>query len=261
MKERKAIDNIAVVLNRPKHEGNIGSAARCAMNMGIEHLVVVRRSDYDRGKILQMATHFAAPIIDSIRYAEDLREALAPFQYIVGTTSRAGNTNLKRAMTDPRSMGVSLAVMAPKNKVALLFGPEDRGLTNDELTLCDLIVSIPTEDRMRSINLSHAVMLICYEAYRAVGEVRAPFSPRLATVAEREKMYDLLRDTLLRINFINPQNPEYSMVSIRQFLSRSELTAKDVKIIMGLCRQIELYGKGKTKDLTFNTGKLKKSGT
>jgi len=132
--------------------------------------------------------------------------------------------------------------------VALLFGPEDRGLTNNELRYCDLLVTIPTSGKLRSINLSHAVMLLCYEIFVTENDSIGTFSPRLATSKEKEDMFDHLKEIFIKINFINPENPEYWMTSIKNFFSRTKLCSKDVKIIRGICRQIDLYGKGKTGD-------------
>ena len=249
MHNRVGTGNLAIVLNRPKHSANIGFVARCAMNMGIERLfVVTRENGYDKEEIKRTATHFASGLIEEIRYFDQLDSALAQFNYIVGTTARWGNTNLKRSTVTPRKMAEQLVAISYRNEVALLFGPEDRGLTNNELRYCDLLVTIPTSGELRSINLSHAVMLLCYEIFVAENDSIGTFSPRLATSKEKEDMFDHLKEIFIKINFINPENPEYWMTSIKNFFSRTKLCSKDVKIIRGICRQIDLYGKGKTGD-------------
>lgn len=245
------LENVTIVLKGPKYPGNIGSVARCAKNMGIEKIVVVGGSEYDREEMNRMSTHLAADVVENIEYHEDLREALAPFRYIVGTTARRGNTNLKRSITDPREMAQAIAPIVKKNEVGLLFGPEDRGLTNSELKYCDMLVSIPTSERMRSINLSHSVMIIAYEVFTASCGSNSSFTPKLATSAEKEGMYDHMQEILMKMNYIYPESPHYAMTSIRNLFSRLNLTARDVKIIRGVCRQINLYGRGKTKNLTL----------
>jgi tRNA/rRNA methyltransferase len=242
-------ENITIVLHRPKHAMNIGFAVRCAMNMGIDHVVVVRRAgDYDQETIQKTATHGGATRVAGIRYVDDLEPALAHFQYVVGSTARLGNTNLKRETVYPRDMAEKLVDIAHSNTVGLLFGPEDRGLTNDELRCCDMLVTIPVSSEMKSINLSHAVMILCYEICCAAHGRGTTFTPRLATYREREEMFAHLQDMLIKINFINPENPEYWMTAIRRFFSRGGLRSKDVKIIRGICRQIALFGRGETKD-------------
>ncbi|MEA3470447.1 MAG: RNA methyltransferase [Thermodesulfobacteriota bacterium] len=252
MHNRKRLENITIVLKGPKYPGNIGSVARCAKNMGIEKIIVVGGVEYDREEINRMSTHLAADVVEKFEYYDDLKKALAPFRYIIGTTARRGNTNLKREIMDPREMAKEIAGISEKNEVGLLFGPEDRGLTNGELKYCDMLVSIPTSESMRSINLSHAVMIISYEIFKACHESNSRFTPKLATSAEKEGMYDHIKELLLKINYIYPENPEYAMTSIRNLFSRLNLTAKDVKIVRGVCRQIDLYGRGKTKNLTLH---------
>ncbi len=243
--ERAKMENVTIVLNRPKYPGNIGSIARCAKNMGIPRMIVVNPLNPDRAVIEQLSTHFALDIVDTIQYSDNLKEALSPFHYVVGTTGRSGDTSLKRSMVSPRTMAGTVVDISHNNTVALVFGPEDRGLTNAELKFCDLLVKIPTSDHLKSINLSHAAMIICYEIFVASSEPRTAFTQKLATVAETEAMYDHLKEVFLRIGFIKTQNPDYWMTNVRRLFSRTTLLAKDVKIIRGICHQVELYGRKK----------------
>ncbi len=243
--EKAKMENLAIVLNRPKHPGNIGAVARCAKNMGISSIIVVNPLNADRKKIEQLATHFALDIVEKIKYFDRLDLALAPFNHIVGTTGRSGDTSLKRSMVYPGKMAEDIANISQNNRVALVFGPEDRGLTNAELKYCDVLVKIPTSEDLKSVNLSHAVMIICYEIFTARSEFNSLFTPKLATSAETEAMYDHLTKTFVRINFIKDQNPDYWMTNVRRFFSRTKLLARDVKIIRGICHQVDLYGKGK----------------
>ncbi|MEA3487501.1 MAG: RNA methyltransferase [Thermodesulfobacteriota bacterium] len=250
--EKAKMENLAIVLNRPKHPGNIGAVARCAKNMGISSIIVVNPLNADRKKIEQLATHFALDIVEKIKYFDRLDIALAPFNHIVGTTVRSGNTNLKRSMIYPGKMAEDIADISQNNRVALLFGPEDRGLTNSELKYCDVLVKIPSSEDLKSINLSHAVMIICYEIFTADSESASVFTPKLATSVEMEAMYDHLREMFVRIGFIKTQNPDYWMTNVRRLFSRTKLLARDVKIIRGICHQVDLYGKGKTGYLKDN---------
>jgi len=129
--------------------------------------------------------------------------------------------------------------------VAILFGPEDIGLTNDELRRCQALITIPTSEKLRSLNLSHAALIVCYEIFLASTAVPERFKPRLATSVELEGMYTQIKDLFVRIGFINPQNPEYWMLNVRRFFSRMDLRSRDVKMIRGLCRQIDWYVKDK----------------
>jgi tRNA/rRNA methyltransferase len=240
---------MAVVLHRPRYPENIGAAARAALNMGIKRLIVVEPRDCDLTRILKMATHFAADVVEQMEIHEDIKTALAPFQYVVGTTARVGSRRL--TLHDLRKAAQSLIPISQKNLVALVFGPENCGLTNEELRLCDAIVTIPTSD-FASLNVAQAVILLCYEVFLASEEEKSEFTPRLASRHELEGMYEQLKETLVNISFIHGENPDYWMQHVRRFFSRVGMRARDVKMIRGICRQVEWYGatgkeKGKSK--------------
>jgi tRNA/rRNA methyltransferase len=169
---------------------------------------------------------------------EDLLEALGPFHHVVGTTARIGSN--RPAMTQPRKLAENLIPISKDNRIAILFGPEDRGLSNEHLRYCHTIATIPTAE-FSSLNLAQAVMIVCYEIFLASLEETPPSVPRLADRFELEGMYDHLKDVCTRIGFIDPQNPEHWMLNIRRFLSRLPLRAREVRIIRGLCRQVDWY--------------------
>jgi tRNA/rRNA methyltransferase len=236
-------ENITLVLKGPKYPGNVGSVARCAKNMGIDRIVVVDGEALPSEEMKQMATHVADDLIDGIRYFDKLENVLGEFEFIVGTTSRLGST--RGPVISPRQMAERLIDLSQNNRVALLFGPEDRGLANADLRYCQALVTIPTAEAFKSINLSHAVMILCYEILTARKEFLEVFTPRLANSAETEGMYQQIKLLLAEIGFLNPQNPEYWMGHVRRFFSRTKLLAKDVKIIRGICRQLDWYMKSK----------------
>jgi tRNA/rRNA methyltransferase len=190
-----------------------------------------------------MATHVAADIVDGIQYYDSLDEALAGFHYIVGTTARRGGA--RGPLVSPREMAGTIVDVSKNNEVALLFGPEDTGLSNDELRFCHLVVAIPSSGRFKSINLSHSVMILCYEIFIARADIQETFTPRMATSVELEGMYDQMKALFLKIGFLNPQNPDYWMMHIRRFLSRTRLLSKEVKVIRGICRQLDWYERNK----------------
>ncbi|MEW6333466.1 MAG: RNA methyltransferase [Thermodesulfobacteriota bacterium] len=233
------LDHVTIVLKGPKFPGNVGSAARCAKNMGIGRLIVVGSRDLDDEAVRQMATHVSKDVVEAIRHFDTLDEALAGFSWVVGTTARQGSG--RGPAVSPRRMAESLVALSQSNTIALLFGPEDTGLTNDDLRFCQTVVTIPTAG-FKSLNLSHAVMILCYELLVAqMGPETAPV-PKLASSRELEGMYVQLKAVLRAIGFLNPENPDYWMMHIRRLLARTTLQAREVKIIRGICRQIEWYG-------------------
>ena len=239
--ERICLDHITIVLQRPRFPENIGAAARAMRNMGIRRMIVVEPENYELSRVLKMATHVAADVVQEIRIAQDLRAALSPFHMVVGTTARLGGE--REVVQSPSRIAGRLVSLSRENTIAIVFGPEDRGLSNEDLRLCHELVNIPT-DEFSSLNLAQAVMVICYELYTADGggPLTEP-TPRLATRHELDGMYDQLRDILVRINYINPENPDYWMNKIRRFFTRMQLKAGEVSIIRGICRQIDWYGK------------------
>lgn len=240
---------------RPRYPENIGAAARAMCNMGIKKLVVVAPENYEIEKVRKLATHAASEVVEGIKIYEDLREALAPYNYVVGTTARLGGE--RRTISSPSAAAENLAAISRKNKVAVLFGPEDRGLLNEDIRLCHEIVSIPASD-FSSLNVSQAVLIICYELFLAGLEEKPRFVPRLATRLELDGMYDQLKEILVRINYINPENPDYWMNKLRRFFTRMELRAGEVSIIRGICRQIDWYGRRCYKEGTFENKKINK---
>jgi tRNA/rRNA methyltransferase len=233
-----ARQKITIVLNKPKYSGNIGSVARCAKNMGIERVYVVDHLDPDEEEMKKKSTHLAADVVDRIQYFDCLHAALARFQYVVGMTARKGAA--RGMMLSPREAATNLLEISQHNEIALLFGPEDTGLTNEELRFCHAGVTIPTSS-FKSINLSHAVMILCYEIFVAREENGEKFTPRLATSAELECMYCQIKELLMKIGFLNPQNPDYWMMHVRRFFSRTKMRSQEVKIVRGICRQMEWY--------------------
>ncbi len=234
---RGCLERVAVVLFRPRRAENIGAGARAACNMGINRLVVVSPLDLDRDRMAMLATGPAERLLDRMEVHDDLALALEPFQYIVGTTARLGG--VRNDYFSPREMAARLVDISAANDVALLFGPENWGLTNDELPFCHALVTIPTGD-CSSLNLAQAVMVMAYELFTAVSP-KPHFVPRLANSRELESMYAMLQATLVRINFISHQNPEHWMFNVRRLFARHGLRAREAQVIKGICRQIDWY--------------------
>jgi tRNA/rRNA methyltransferase len=238
MTGRVNLDRIALVLVEPQIPENIGSVARAMNNMGLKRLILVRPKHCDLSRVLKTATGTSVDIVEQMEVIEDLAEALRPFQYVVGTTARIGSQ--RPALTQPRRLAQDLIALSRQNDIAILFGAEDRGLSNEQLRPCHTILTIPTAD-FASLNLAQAAMIVCYEIFLASAEAPVEVTPRLANSFELEGMYAHLKDVLTKIGFIDPQNPEHWMLNVRRFLSRVTLRARDVRIIRGICRQIDWY--------------------
>jgi tRNA/rRNA methyltransferase len=239
------LKNVAIVLVEPQIPENIGATARAMNNMGMSRLILVKPENCDLCRIVKMATGTSIDIVEEMDVYDDLLDAVGPFHYVVGTTARIGAH--RPALTNPRDLAGDLVPIIQENQAAILFGPEDRGLSNEHLRYCHTIVTIPTS-RFSSLNLAQAVMIICYEIFWASRTSPEAVIPRLADKFELEGMYEHLKQVLTKIGFINPQNPEHWMLNIRRFLSRFPLRAREVRIIRGICRQIDWYASRQRKE-------------
>lgn len=233
--------NISIVLYKPKYAGNVGAVARAAKNMGIHNIIVAEAQAFDQEEMRQRSTHLAADVLESIRYVPDIEEALGCFNYIVGTTARLGKA--RGPFLSPRTVASEVAVISQKNNVALLFGPEDTGLANEQLRLCHSVVTIPTSREFTSLNLSHAVMILCYEIFVASSPADSTKEtpPKLARSEELEGMYGQIKTLLDEIGFLNRENPDYWMMHVRRFFNRAGVLSREVKMIRGICRQLQWY--------------------
>ena len=238
MTARIILDRITIILVQPHIPENIGAVARAMDNMGLTRLLLVKPGNCDLSRVLKTATGTSIDLVEAMEVYQDLKEALAPYRYIVGTTARVGS--LRPAITHPRGLAEDLIAISQNNQVAIVFGPEDRGLSNEQLRYCHTIATIPTA-QFPSLNLAQAVMIVSYEIFLAARETIPEPLPRLANRFELEGMYEHLKDVLMKIGFIDPQNPEHWMLNIRRFLSRLPLRAKEVRVIRGICRQIDWY--------------------
>jgi tRNA/rRNA methyltransferase len=233
-----ALDNIRVVLVEPQHSGNIGGVARAMKNMALSRLVLVNPADHLAMEARMMAMH-AFDILQHAEVVGTLSRAVADAGYVVGTTRRLGKS--RQAQHSSRSIAPLLLELAGSNPVALVFGREDSGLTNDELAQCHELISIPAHPTFGSLNLAQAVLLVCYELYVTTATQPLSTLPTLATTAELERLYAGMHEVLRRIGFLHGSSPDRMMGYFRRFFARYGLKSRDVKIFLGVFRQVEWY--------------------
>jgi len=231
--------NIRIVLCRPIYGGNIGSVCRAMANMGLSELVIAGTAAFDAREARKMAC-WATDILESCRQVATLAEALADCTLVFGATAREG---LYRQHTrSPREWAPSILATAQNAKVALLFGPEDDGLSNDDLAQCHHLVRIPSTGVYPSLNLSQAVMICAYELYATSGAFEPlPEKSPLAECSMKERMFAMWEQTLLEIGFMEPEKTRHIMLGIRRVFARGALSEDDVRILMGIARQTRWY--------------------
>ena len=227
---------IAIILVHPKYPENIGASARIAHNFGIQKLIVVADEQPDEEKMLKMATHKAAHLIQEMEIHKTTAEAARPFHSIIATTARQGRQRPQKM--SPRRVMQDFAPLVAGNNVAIMFGPENAGLTNEDVDLCQFTSTIPTAD-FSSLNLAQAVAIHCYELYTVLPDVVHPHNQtqEYANSYDLEGMYEHIEQALLQVTFLHDTNQVYWMRNIRQFLSRIRLRKKEASMIRGICRK------------------------
>jgi len=233
-------EKFAFVLFRPQSAGNIGAAARALKNMGFDDLRLVAPGTLKSREAAAMAVH-ADDVLARATVYPDLAAALADCSVAVGTTSRRGGY---RSRAYPlRAAAAELDAIAGSNKIAIVFGREDRGLTNRELKLCNRLITIPTAPEYPSLNLAQAVVVVAYELMMAA-EIEAARAPHFVAAAISDPMLARMEEALVSIGFIPDDNPDHIMFAIREILGRSGLTAREVEILNGMARQMRWVAEG-----------------
>lgn len=235
------LENIRIVLVEPRGSGNIGSVARAMKNMGLKDLAIVGGGRTKSFWARAMAVH-AGEILKEAHRFRTLREAVGDCGLVVGTTCRPG---LYRSHSRfPREVAPKIVSAACSIRTALVFGPEDHGLSNQDLKYCQWLITIPAHPDYLSLNVAHAVMICLYEIFlAALNKVPQEMICR-APAESVERLFDKMRRSLLKIGFLDSQNPEHILFALRRILGRAGLEEKDVRILTGLFRQVEWYAEG-----------------
>ncbi len=233
---------IAIVLVETSSPGNLGSVARVMKNMGLERLVLVDcRADLTEEA--RQRARGAGDVLETAVRTTGLGAALKPFHLSVATGSRPARW-FERSLR-PREMAAELQGLDPGHKVAVVFGPERTGLTNEHLQHCHWQVKIPTDPGFPSLNLAHAVAIVAYELSQGLSESPPRAGRRLAELGQIEAFSQDLEGCLKEIQFLKKQNPREIMMTLRQMLARASLDDRDIRILRGMLRQWKWYARTK----------------
>ena len=235
------LDNIRVVLVGTSHPGNIGGAARAMKNMGLSRLVLVEPEDFPSGDAVARASG-ATDVLDAALVVGSLEEALVGCSLVIGTSAR--DRRIPWPLLDPRECGVtSCEQAAAGGEVALVFGREYAGLTNEELQRCQYHVHIPSNPEFSSLNLAAAVQVLAYEVRMAwlategrPAKQSAVVDPDEEPVAadELESFYRHLEQALVEIRFLDPAKPRHLMSRLRRLYGRSAVSRLEMNILRGI---------------------------
>lgn len=240
-----SFDNIRIVLVNTSHPGNIGGAARAMKNMGLSRLYLVAPKEYPSEKALWRAAG-AMDVLDNAVVVETLEEAIEGCGLVVGTSAR--ERRIPWPLIDPRQCGERCWQESGQHEVALLFGREDRGLTNEELQKCQYHVHIPANPEYSSLNLATAVQVVCYELRMAhliekegtpLGNVEWDVPP--AKVDAMERYFEHLQQTLETLDFLSPDNPRQTMTRLRRLYHRIRPDEMELSILRGVLTATQNY--------------------
>lgn len=234
-------ESVVVTLCEPRDIVNIAGAVRAMMNMGLRRLRLVNPREYDAWRIDGIA-HGAEVVLDRCEFFETLDAAVADAGLVAGTTAR--RRTAKQVWEHPRAVAPALLEHAtPAAPLVVVFGREDNGLTNEELDLCDRVLTVPTDPDRWSLNLAQAVLLVAYELWLAAGadETERPRERRAtppASSAELKQTFAELEIALDHIDFFKAHNPPAIMRTLRAVLRRAGLDQRENRLLKAIAYEI-----------------------
>jgi len=228
-------NQIKIVLVEPSHPGNIGAAARAAKTMCIENLVLVNPEDFPSGEARARSTG-AIDVLERALVCDSLTEAIADCTFVVGASAR--ERGLQCPEITPDKIGAKVWQELEQGNVAIVFGRESSGLTNDELDQCHYLTTIPANWEFSSLNLASAVQVICYEIYSAflkISSVNKDSNLDHQSVEQFEHMQQVLQE----IEFFDPKQPKLLMRRLRHLYSRARPTLVETNILRGILSAVQ----------------------
>jgi TrmH family RNA methyltransferase len=226
------LPRVRVVLVRAETPANVGAAARTVRNTGLSGLDLVAPGDWRTVECWRTAWG-AQEVLEEARVFPDVASAVAEAGYVAGFS---GRRDPGVAVLDVREMAAQVSSLAAEERVALVFGPETSGLTQQELALCGRRVRIASHSSQPSLNLSHAVMVAAHEVFRA--ERQPMMGTRRATHEEKERMLQTLREGLRAIEALPESDSDGYFQEWRALFQRADLTPKEVRLLEHMARKM-----------------------
>jgi len=235
-------DSIKVVLVGTTHPGNIGAAARAIKTMGLRHLDLVSPKEFPSDEAIYRSKA-AKDILEKASTYETLLESVKECEVVIGTSAR--NRKVPWPVLNPKDASKEINLAVKNNsKVAIVFGREDRGLTNEELGLCNLHVHIPTTEEYSSLNLAQAVQIMTYEIRMSFIEIEnlennQEWDVDLASAEQTERLIEHMDELMKELEFYDTENPRKLLMRVRRFFKRSGIDVMEANIFRGLFSTIQ----------------------
>jgi len=236
-------ESVKFILVGTTHPGNIGAAARAMKNMGIKQLGLVSPKEFPHEQAFNRAKA-AADVLEEAVVHENLKEAVADSTFVVGTSAR--NRKVPWPIVSPKEAAEEIVSLSQKGegKIAVIFGREDRGLTNEELRLCNLHVHIPSSQEYPSLNLSQAIQILAYEIRLSGLSIEGKLEKQewdvpLANNAEIERLIEHFDQVMQEVDFYEVDNPRQLLTRVSRFFRRSKLDHMEANIFRGVFAAIQ----------------------
>jgi TrmH family RNA methyltransferase len=231
--------SIRIILVDTNHPGNIGASARAMKNMGLSELRLVRPKSFPSEEATARASG-ADDVLEAAQIFDTLEAAIADCGLVVGTSAR--RRHLPWDLVEPRECAARMAQESRAGNVALVFGSERYGMTNEELARCNLLVTIPTHSEYSSLNIAMAVQVLAYEIWLAMRPGAPESPPRevpLATAEEMTRLYEHIERVLEYINFRDRTGGGHLMARIRRLFNRAQLDENEMNILRGILTAVQ----------------------
>jgi tRNA/rRNA methyltransferase len=239
------LHRVHLVLDQPQNLVNVAGVIRVMKNMGLTQLRVVQPAEWDPWRITGIA-HRTDDLVESTGHFDTLEEAVADCVFVLGTSARARTAH--RNYGYARHWATELVARASEGPVAIVFGREDRGLSNQALDLCDGVAIIPTDAAYSSLNLAQASLILAYEVFLAAQSADGlPPLPRgkrttgPATRQRMETMFRALEGAMDRVEFFHAREAESVMRTFRTLLARADLDQQEAGLVQAMGFEIQKY--------------------
>jgi len=237
------LKNIRIVLVNTSHPGNIGGAARAMKNMGLKRLTLVQPKNYPSLDAISRSVG-AVDVLDNAIVVDDLSEAVSDCVWVAGTSARL--RTIEWPIQEPRECVATSLKPLKEGDIAIVFGRENSGLTNDEMAKCNVLLHIPTDPDFSSLNLAAAVQVVCYEYRLALLNDKTIKKKgnkhrfdALARSGQVDGMYAHLHDALQYMEFFGKNNSDVVMRRLKGLFNRANVTQREISIIRGICAAIQ----------------------
>ena len=236
---KNLFSSIKIVLVGTTHPGNIGASARAMKNMGLLNLALVTPKEFP-SDAATFRSKAAKDVLENAKVFEDLKDAVADCELVIGTSAR--DRKVPWPVLNPKESAEEVAKSALHHQIAIVFGREDRGLTNEELGLCNLHVHIPSDPEYSSLNLSQAVQILTYEIRLCLLEQQKNqdnWDVELANNEQTERLIAHMDELMQEVEFYDIDNPRKLLLRVRRFFKRSRIDVMEANIFRGLFSTIQ----------------------